>query len=75
MNIQHTKTSAIQEYQYTITVDYPCHPDDLGKVFITFENGKFKKCTFPFSGNYTRKQWAVLAEIEAEICRIELSLK
>jgi hypothetical protein len=75
MKLQHTKTSAIQEYEYTISNDYPCHPDDLSKVFITFENGKFKKCTYPFAGTYTRKEWAILAEIESEISRIELSLK
>jgi hypothetical protein len=30
------------------------------------------KCDFPFRGTYTREQWAVLAEIEAEIQRLHL---
>jgi hypothetical protein len=38
---------------------------------ITFEDGRFQKCTFPFAGNYTREQWRMLAELENEICRIE----
>jgi hypothetical protein len=40
-------------------------------VFITFENGSFHHATFPFRGQYTREQWRKLAEIEAEILRIE----
>jgi hypothetical protein len=75
MNIQHAETRNIQEYHYTLSGASPYCPDILGKIHITFENGKFKKCTYPFAGSYTREQWAVLAEIEAEICRIELSLK
>jgi hypothetical protein len=46
----------------------------LGKVVITFENGKFSRCVFPFHSHYTREQWAMLAEIESEIHRIELEL-
>jgi hypothetical protein len=46
----------------------------LGKVIITFENGKFSRCDFPFKGTYNREQWSMLAEIENEIHRIELSL-
>jgi hypothetical protein len=43
-------------------------------VEIFFENGKFSRCDFPFRGTYNREQWAILAEIESEIHRIELNL-
>jgi hypothetical protein len=76
MTISHKSTRSITEYHFQLTSDTPepkC-PDTLGKVIITFENGKFSKCSFPFSGTYTREQWSMLAEIESEIHRIELSL-
>jgi hypothetical protein len=38
---------------------------------IVFEDKKFSHCSFPFIGRYTRKQWNVLAQITAEIARIE----
>ena len=72
MKIEHKTTSALTERTYCI---YDESEREIGVVVIIFENGKFKKCTYPFAGCYTREQWAVLAEIEAEICRIELSLK
>jgi hypothetical protein len=40
-------------------------------VTITFQNGEFLKCSFPFTGTYTREQWAMLAEIEKQIQLIE----
>lgn len=38
---------------------------------IVFCDGKFFECEFPFRGTYSRDQWAALAELENEICRIE----
>ena len=76
MNINHTSTCTKTEYHFEITSNRtsPKCPDTLGKVVITFENGKFSRCVFPFHDYYTREQWAMLAEIESEIHRIELSL-
>jgi hypothetical protein len=76
MTISHKSTRSITEYHFQLTSDTPepkC-PDTLGKVVITFENGKFSRCDFPFKGTYNREQWSMLAEIENEIHRIELSL-
>lgn len=76
MTISHKSTRSITEYHFELTSNQtsPKRPDTLGKVVITFENGKFCRCDFPFRGTYNREQWAMLAEIEAEIHRIELSL-
>jgi hypothetical protein len=76
MTIHHTSTRNITEYHFDLAANTPSPkcPDTLGKVVIFFENGKFFKCFFPFCGIYTREQWAMLAEIENEIHRIELSL-
>ena len=76
MNINHTSTCTTTEYHFEITSNRtsPKCPDTLGKVVITFENGKFSRCDFPFRGTYNREQWAILAEIESEIHRIELNL-
>ena len=60
--------------QLSEDISTPKCPDTLGKVVITFENGKFSRCDFPFRGTYNREQWAILAEIESEIHRIELNL-
>lgn len=76
MTISHKSTRNITEYHFQLTSDIaaPKCPDTLGKVIITFENGKFSRCDFPFRGTYNREQWSMLAEIESEIHRIELSL-
>ena len=76
MTINHTSTKNITEYHYQLSegINAPKYPDTLGKVVIVFENGKFSKCSFPFNNSYTREQWAMLAEIESEIHRIELNL-
>jgi hypothetical protein len=74
------KSTRITEYHFDLFPSMleplgPFRPaDTIGKVLIVFENGKFSKCSFPFSGTYTREQWSMLAEIESEIHRIELSL-
>lgn len=76
MTITHKSTRTITEYHFELTPNQtsPKCPDTLGKVVIIFENGKFSKCIFPFNHTYTREQWAMLAEIESEIHRIELNL-
>jgi hypothetical protein len=76
MSITHTSTRTITEYHFVLTSNQtsPKCPDTLGKVVIFFENGKFSRCDFPFRGTYNREQWAILAEIESEIHRIELNL-
>jgi hypothetical protein len=80
MNIIHKSTRNITEYHFDL---FPSMPEPLGsfriaefigKVLIVFENGKFSRCDFPFKGTYNREQWSMLAEIENEIHRIELSL-
>ena len=75
MTITHTSTRMITEYHFDLasTQTSPKCPDTLGKVVITFENGKFSRCDFPFRGTYTREQWKALAAIEEEIHRIEIS--
>ena len=76
MTINHTSTRSITEYHFELATNQtsPKCPDTLGNVVIIFENGKFSRCDFPFQRTYTREQWAMLAEIESEIHRIELSL-
>jgi hypothetical protein len=68
MKIKHESTRQITKHTYVLT-------DDLNKRFgpvvIIFENGKFYECTSPFRSPFTREQWAVLAQIEVEISRIE----
>ena len=39
-------------------------------VILTFENGEFKNCSFPFTGSYTRDHWKILAEIQKEIEKV-----
>jgi len=76
MTINHTSTCTKTEYHFELTSNRTSSkcPDTLYKVVIIFENGKFSKCIFPFNHSYTREQWAMLAEIESEIHRIELGL-
>jgi len=80
MTISHKSTRSITEYHFDLfpVMPEPLGPfrtaDTIGKVLITFENGKFSRCDFPFKGTYNREQWSMLAEIENEIHRIELSL-
>lgn len=45
-----------------------------GEICITFRDGKFEGAKFPFSGNYTRNGWRILAAIESKICDIETRL-
>ena len=68
MKIENKTTRILNERTYCI---YDESEREIGTVVITFENGKFLKCDFPFRGLYTREQWAVLSQIEAEISRIE----
>ena len=76
MTISHKSTRNITEYNFQLTSDTatPKCPDTLGKVIITFENGKFSRCDFPFKGTYNREQWSMLAAIEEEIHRIEINI-
>jgi len=76
MTINHTSTCTKTEYHFELTSNRTSSkcPDTLYKVVIIFEDGKFSKCIFPFNHSYTREQWAMLAEIESEIHRIELGL-
>ena len=76
MTIKHTSTCTKTEYHFELTSNRTSSkcPDTLYKVVIIFEDGKFSKCIFPFNHSYTREQWAMLAEIESEIHRIELGL-
>ena len=77
MTIKHKSTKNITEYHFDLIPDMidPLGPfrthGSIDKVTITFENGKFLKCSFPFTGTYTREQWTMLAMIEMEIQFIE----
>lgn len=44
---------------------------ESGQVTITFKDGRFESASFPFSGNYTRNGWRILADIEQKISDIE----
>ena len=46
-----------------------------GTIKVAFVNDKFSKCTFPFSGHYSRHQWKVLKDIEVEIEKIETQIQ
>lgn len=37
---------------------------------IVFSDGKFLKCTVPFHGTWTKKQWEVMGELAGEIERL-----
>jgi hypothetical protein len=68
MKLNYLYSTGTLAFSYGIVDD---NGEGLGHAIISFENGKFKKCDFPFRGTYTRKQWSILREIEAEITRIE----
>lgn len=68
MIIQRNSTRNITEYLYDIIDEQTA---TVSKATIIFENGKFQRCIFPFHNHYTRAEWAALAELENEICRIE----
>ena len=77
MTIKHKSTKNITEYHFDLIPDMidPLGPfrthGSIDKVTITFQNGEFLNCSFPFNGTYTREQWAMLAEIEKQIQFIE----
>ena len=48
---------------------------ESGIITIIFEKGKFVSAHFPFSGNYTRNGWRILAAISNEIDLIERESK
>lgn len=60
--------TTLEKYVYEII--------DNGKpkeVTIEFNNNEFSQAIFPFKNYpYTREQWEILGEIEAEICLIEV---
>lgn len=44
-------------------------------ITIEFVDGKFSEVMFPFSKQYNREEWRVLAAIEAQITEIEKELE
>jgi hypothetical protein len=72
MTIQRKSTRHITEYLYALIDETTGH---VKQAKIVFEDGKFLKCEFPFTGIWSREQWAALAEIESEIHRIEEGMK
>jgi len=42
-----------------------------GEVLITFQDGIFQCCHYPFSGLYTREQWDLIHQICHKIEEIE----
>lgn len=65
---QHTRKDI---YEYTINSGGEFCIQEHGDIQIEFENGVFKKATFPFQGTYTRNGWRILAAIETMIAIIE----
>ena len=53
--------------------DYEFEVEEGNIIHIVFENGEFSRCSFGFSGTYTREQWKILAAIEKKITELELS--
>jgi len=51
--------------------DVVTSPSKVVQVIITFKNEKFEKCIYQFKNIYSREEWSVLSQIEAEIARIE----
>jgi len=47
---------------------------ESGIVTIVFENGRFVKAEFPFTGSYSRNGWRILSAINNEISQIESEL-
>lgn len=45
------------------------------EAVITFKNGVFQSCKFPFSGNYTYDQWQILGQIAGKIKELQENLK
>ena len=63
-----------ETYSFQINSGGELGVEETGTVTITFLNGKFEKCHFPFAGNYTRNGWRILAAIEQKISEIEAQL-
>lgn len=60
-----------QRHIYTFKINTGLYEKESGQVKITFKDGRFESAAFPFSGNYTRNGWRILAEIEQKITDIE----
>lgn len=71
MTITRTATHTVTDFLYDICDE---ETSTIHKANIIFRDGKFHRCIFPFHNYYTREQWAVLADLENEIYRIEQNL-
>lgn len=72
MILKITEEKSFQEYRYLIEGTGVDEPENAGSVTIVFQDGKFKKCDYPFRGPYTRAQWNILAQIADQIRALEL---
>ncbi len=57
-------------HEYTAVVD----GKNYGKISIIFVNGVFGEAKYSFNSVYTRKEWEILAAINAEVKKIEEGL-
>ncbi len=60
---------------YILELKVPHLPHSHDEVIITFKNGVFQSCKFPFSGNYTYDQWQILGQIAGKIKELQENLK
>jgi hypothetical protein len=75
MGLLYNETNVRKDvYSYKINGGGEFFVHESGTVTITFENGKFVSASFPFSGQYTRNGWRILAEINNKIEEIEKKL-
>lgn len=68
ISLKFSSSETLKKYTYEITASST--EDDYkysGPVVITFRNGNFESCAFPFKGTYTREHWAALGLIQKEI--------
>jgi len=69
MNLSNPKKR--ETWLYTIEEPLQYNSAIIGKVGITFFEGKFEKAEYPFEGVYTADQWGLLGQISAKIKEIE----
>jgi len=66
------KHKRIDTYEYQINGGGVYFVEESGRVIIIFEDGKFKSASYPFSGQYSRNAWRILAAINEKINEIEV---
>ena len=69
------KPDKIETWRFPIFLPIPVKgtPEKTGEILITFQDGIFQCCHYPFSGLYTRKMWDLIHQICHKIEEIEKS--